>query len=67
MSITIEGLEKAQDVSDNPNYLQYIPAKVTYEGPANVKDFFTNFTSSDEKEPNTPLTNAFRGRPLNGM
>ena len=66
MSVTIEGLEKAQDVSDDGTYLQHIPAKIDYEGPANVKNFFTNFTSQNEKESNTPLFNAFRGRPLNG-
>ena len=66
MSITIEGLEKANDVSSNQNFLQYIPAKISYEGPANVKNFFTNFTSCEENEKNTPLTNVFRGRPLNG-
>jgi len=66
MSVTIEGLEKAQDVSYDGTYLQHIPAKIDYEGPANVKNFFTNFTSQNEKESNTPLFNAFRGRPLNG-
>ena len=66
MSVTIEKLEKAQDVSDDGTYLQHIPAKIDYEGPANVKNFFTNFTSQNEKESNTPLFNAFRGRPLNG-
>ena len=66
MSVTIEKLEKAQDVSDHGTYLQHIPAKIDYEGPANVKNFFTNFTSQNEKESNTPLFNAFRGRPLNG-
>ena len=40
MSVTIEGLEKAQDVSDDGTYLQHIPAKIDYEGPANVKNFF---------------------------
>ena len=67
MSITIEGLDKAQDVSQDKNYVQNIPAKVCYEGPANVKNFFTNFTSYDKKDNNSPLTNVFRGRPLNGM
>ena len=66
MSVTIEGFDKARDVSDDASYLQHIPAKINYEGPANVKSFFTNFTSENEKETNTPLFNAFRGRPLNG-
>ena len=66
MSLTIEGLEKAEDHSGNENYLQHIPAKIDYEGPANVKSFFTNFTENNDKDPNTPLFNAFRGRPLNG-
>ena len=66
MSITIEGFEKAQDVSQDPNYLQNIPAKVVYEGPANVKNYFTNFTSNVKKDTKTPLSNVFRGRPLNG-
>ena len=66
MSVTVEGFENAQDVSADKNYLQHIPAKINYEGPANVKSFFTKFTSQNEKESNTPLFNAFRGRPLNG-
>merc|ERR1712223_1716001 len=66
MSVTVEGFENAQDVSADENYLQHIPAKINYEGPANVKSFFTNFTSQNETESNTPLFNAFRGRPLNG-
>ena len=66
MSVAVEGFENAQDVSGDKNYLQHIPAKINYEGPANVKSFFTNFTSQNEKESNTPLFNAFRGRPLNG-
>ena len=66
MSITIEGLGTAHDVSDDQNHLQYIPAKISYEGPANVKNFFTNFTACKEGDQNAPLANVFRGRPLDG-
>ena len=52
MSLTIEGLEKAQDVSGDENYLQHIPAKIDYEGPANVKSFFTNFTENNNVRSN---------------
>ena len=66
MSVSIEGFSKAQDASDDPKYLQYIPAKVSYEGRANVKSFFNDFTVRKETEENTPFTNVFRGRPLDG-
>ena len=52
MSAELEGLATAKDHSEDSNYLQYIPANISYNGPANVKSFFTNFTKCDEKEKN---------------
>jgi len=66
MSISIEGLDSATDLSENQHYVQYLPAKVSHEGSANVEGFFNKFTNYKEGQQTVPLTNAFRGRPLDG-
>ena len=67
MSISIEGLDKAPNLSEVQHYLQYLPAKINYEGSANVHNFFTKFTlNKEEQKTSSDLTNVFRGRPLDG-
>uniref|UniRef100_A0A182K807 Uncharacterized protein n=1 Tax=Anopheles christyi TaxID=43041 RepID=A0A182K807_9DIPT len=47
----------------NPMKLQYIPATINGDGPANLEQFFTPYT---ETQPDGSLRNALRGYPLNG-
>uniref|UniRef100_A0A182MP76 Uncharacterized protein n=1 Tax=Anopheles culicifacies TaxID=139723 RepID=A0A182MP76_9DIPT len=47
----------------NPINLQYIPATINGDGPANLEQFFTPYT---ETQPDGTLRNALRGYPLQG-
>ncbi|XP_035903631.1 ribonuclease H2 subunit C [Anopheles stephensi] len=46
-----------------PINLQYIPASIGGDGPANLEQFFTPYT---ETQPDGTLRNALRGYPLQG-
>jgi len=62
VSVDLSGA-KEDEISDE-NRLQFVPAKISYDGEAKVGTYMTEFTTTEDA---TGLQHtAFRGRPLDG-
>ncbi len=49
---------------ESPHQLQFVPANITHNGPANVQSYFTQFVFHDAER--GCLRASLRGRPLDG-